>query len=438
MDDKSAQQARDELFDRAKIGKITGVEADAEAIRLGLGSLSSKPAPDAFRPEKMTDWTLPMALAWIIYLDLDEVREWHAGYRAETWHWIHQTWRVGFGGPVYTGWLLEQRRPPTMAGLAISIAQDTVDDDEGPKPTMTSREAQEGLWIMLRDGFFKASGIDTTTGRRVEIPSLDWNELVPVQGPAEVDEVRHGLLGEGYREVLVPSAPIRKHWRRVEPPVQSLPPIMPPTGYGFMPLFCAAQWIATEGGRRDFDPTDGEVWRPAYAQLLDAISSGAVKVVGVEGHQTKPVPAHLFVGIQVDYPYFDAPIDMILSNELVLRSYPYVDEEYWRKGFDDALVDRGSDRWVRLSVEKSGVRAAWPFDDAPPKSGTPGRPTSAHLFKAEMERRASKGQLSPTLAAETRYLSKWLEDNHPDMPQALPTSIAEVIRSRYWELRSRN
>jgi hypothetical protein len=57
--------------------------------------------------------------------------------------------------------------------------------------------AQEALWIALREGFFVAGGIDFKTGRGVDIPALDWNELVPVQGKGESDEVRFGLLGDG-------------------------------------------------------------------------------------------------------------------------------------------------------------------------------------------------------------------------------------------------
>ena len=59
------QAQREDLFERAKYGKITGDEADTEAIRLGLGSLSHGPDPDEFRPESIPQWTLPMAVSWI-------------------------------------------------------------------------------------------------------------------------------------------------------------------------------------------------------------------------------------------------------------------------------------------------------------------------------------------------------------------------------------
>ena len=46
-----AQALRDELFRRESIGELTGDQADAEAVRLGLSSLSGRPGPEEFRPE---------------------------------------------------------------------------------------------------------------------------------------------------------------------------------------------------------------------------------------------------------------------------------------------------------------------------------------------------------------------------------------------------
>jgi hypothetical protein len=108
----------------AKYGEIIGDEADAEAIRLGIGSLSHEPGPEEFRLEAETQWTLPMAVAWIAYRDLDEVGEWSAPFRAECYHWLWQRWRVGFDGPIHEGWHLEQRSKPTLSLLGVSAVYD--------------------------------------------------------------------------------------------------------------------------------------------------------------------------------------------------------------------------------------------------------------------------------------------------------------------------
>jgi hypothetical protein len=139
-----------------------------------------------------------MAVAWITYLDLDEVRKWSAPYRAECFEWRWQRWRVGFDGPIYEGWHLEQCHKPTLSLLSLSSIHDYVNDDK--QPALPVGNAREALWVALREGAFAAIGIDSQSGRRVEIPALDWHELVPVAAGNKADEVRRGLLGDGYMD----------------------------------------------------------------------------------------------------------------------------------------------------------------------------------------------------------------------------------------------
>jgi len=424
------QDQRDELFERAKVGEITGEEADAEAIRLGLGSLSHQPGPDEFRPEAETQWTLVMAVAWIAYLDLDEVREWSAPYRAEYYHWLWQRWRRGADSSIYEGWHLEQRSRPSLSLLGISDAARSVTGSK--PPVLAVSEAEEALWVALREGLFSASGIDTETGRRVEIPTLDWRELVAVENRGQVDEVRRGLMASGYREVLVPSAAVRGFWHRRKVMRPSLPQLVPPTGHGYMPLFCAAQWIATEGGARDFDPADAAFWQPAYGVLLAAIASEKLRAIGVKGGQPEPVPPYLFAGIRVDYPFSDSPLDMILSDDLILRSYPYINDEHWRDGSDDALVNRRGDHWRRLMVEKGEVGALWPFELRDRGTGTPGRPTkSIHLILDEFERRIARAETGRVLREEATALIEWLKIAHPFVDRPTRKTVENRIRSRF-------
>ena len=117
-----AQALREELFHRASIGELTGDQADAEAVRLGLGSLSRRPGPEEFRPEVETYWTLSMAVAWIAYLDLDEVREWSAPYRAECfdWRWQRSTRFAQASGLPLAAWRVALSTKPYVTHLSVN------------------------------------------------------------------------------------------------------------------------------------------------------------------------------------------------------------------------------------------------------------------------------------------------------------------------------
>lgn len=429
-----AQALRDELFRRASIGEITGDEADAQAISQGLGSLSQRPGPHEFRPESVTHWALPMAVAWIAYLDLDQVREWSAPYREACLEWRWQRWRLGFDGPISEGWHLERRSKPTLPRLGISA---TLDGREDPGAlAMSVSDAQDALWVALREGFFAASGIDTETNQRVEIPALHWHELISIE-TKERDEVRRGRLGSGYREVLIPSRALRGFW---SPPAErqlALPATVLPTGDGYMPLYCAAQWIATRGDSFKFDPEDRAVWMAAYDQLLSAIASEKVRVVGFRDGQPELVAGYHFAGCAIDYPFGSVEMDLRMGDRLYLRSYPYLDDDHWNGGFDDALVRRGEERWKRLMVERESVRSLWPFGkSAETSTGLPGRPTLAkHLIDDELQRRAEAGQLADTLAEEAKALLAWLRNRHPMHAPPTIGTIQNNIRIHYWRLK---
>ncbi len=73
----------------------------------------------------------------------------------------------------------------------------------------------------------------------------------------------------------------------------------------------------------------------------------------------------------------------------------------------------------------------------PFKSGLAGRPTPKYAAIAEMERRASRGEMRLVLAEEARYLVDWLRRTHSCWKHAeiKPESLAEAIRSRHAELK---
>lgn len=263
-----------------------------------------------------------------------------------------------------------------------------------------------------------------------------------MEGSGETGEVRRGPMGRaGYRDLLFPASALRRLWWPVSEQRLNLPQTMPPTGDGYMPLYCAAQWIATEGGVVQFDPEDEAVWRAAYDQLLAAIASEKARVVGTRKGQREVIPGYHFAGRRVDYPFGSADLEMLLDEDLTLRSYPYIDEEHWFGGFDDALITRWEDRWTRLMVERGDVRRRWAYPVPETKvevilqSGMPGRPPkSKHLVEDEFRRRAAAGELAESLAIEAQALLDWLRSTYPMHPVPTVRTIQNNIRDHYRRL----
>lgn len=58
---------REILIRKAEQGKLTSQEAEAEATNLGLAPLAGEPDYHLFGVMNQTEWTIPQALAWIIW-----------------------------------------------------------------------------------------------------------------------------------------------------------------------------------------------------------------------------------------------------------------------------------------------------------------------------------------------------------------------------------
>jgi len=207
--------------------------------------------------------------------------------------------------------------------------------------------------------------------------------------------------------------PRTKSARRANAEVLQLPELVKPDGVGYMPLYCAAQWIATHGGTRKINPLDEVLWHEAYKALLDHIASENVKVLGVRSDgATETISGTHFASCQVNYPFSDVRLDLTRSKQLCLFSRPYLDDEHWRGGFDDTLEDRRGVRWRRLMVLKADVARYWPF--AATLDCLTGEPRERPPRKRQLRERAQKA----------------LDTLHPNgVPDQTTVSDAELVRA---------
>jgi hypothetical protein len=213
----------------------------------------------------------------------------------------------------------------------------------------------------------------------------------------------------------------RKRKRRRTFRAFRLPVLVKPDGAGYMPLYCAAQWIATRGGTLKIKPWREAPWREAFKDLLDRIASEDVKVVGVRERDgaTETVSGIHFASCSVNYPFSALRSDLVHSKELCLFSRPYLDDEHWRRGLGDSLEDRGRVRWRRLMVLKADVARYWPFAIAASVTGGGNEPP-AHTPAARPTRK------QPLRERARRALDELYADGVPDQTSK---SDAELVRA---------
>jgi hypothetical protein len=263
-----------------------------------------------------------------------------------------------------------------------------------------------------------------STDRDNPIDKAQHGELTPEQARVEADR-RRGV-GKSAAEADPEISPWQEH--RVTD--CQLPELIKPDGPGYIPLYCAAQWIATRGGTLQINPLEERVWREAFKDLLNRIASEDVKVVGVREGAAEQISGIHFASCSVDYPFSDPSLELMLSEELCLVSYPYIDDEHWRDG--DSLQDRSGARWRRLMVLKADVARCWPFVAAlEHRTGAPGRPSAMHLVEGEYCARWTRGEAHSRIGAEAGYLAQWLANAHPTMPRVTAKTIRNRLSSEH-------
>jgi hypothetical protein len=205
-----------------------------------------------------------------------------------------------------------------------------------------------------------------------------------------------------------------------------------------MPLYCAAQWIASKGGVELFDPMDLPRWKTAYDELLARLASEDIPVVGRANGVPELVPGFNFVACPVDYPFRDINLDLHFSGELYLESYPYFGEEESSKGWNDSLRIGRQPRWTGLMVEKEAVAKYWPFTmpegDRPAeltRTGAAGRPSVMYILRNELAERCKAGEIEPSLAEQVRVLREWFSTRHPQSPVPAQTTTENSLRAQY-------
>jgi hypothetical protein len=428
---------RDEISDSVQRGRMTPDEAEAKLKELGLRPLAPDPDPADFEVMAERWWTLPMTITWIAWRLPEEVARTSEAFRSRASFWEQGRWTDG--AAVYDGFILRPGKPANLLYLKTIESAHQV-HARLPPGAITITRAEQILWKALSERALEGTGVRFKTGERGPIPKNEWDELeIVVEKNRDVLRCRNGRspATDEYYDVLFKRTSVLAVWpaQKSDELAIALPKTISPFEPGHMPLYFAAQWIATRGGSADIDPCKLSIWERAYGELLARISSDEIIVTGRRGGQREKLDGYLFASMPIDHPFVERDIDLMLGEDLHLVSYPYIDEEHWRKGFDDSLRDRSGIRWSQLMIEKSNIARYWPFDQMhrPPvtHSGGAGRPSAMHLVEAEYDRRRALGELRGGIGAVAAELAKWAKSAYSNLQTPTARTIENRLRPKH-------
>ena len=209
---------RDELISRAKLGEIPPEDAESEAMLVDCGPLELRPESLDLKPQTEDQWTLLMALVWIIERDPTAVcAVWIEARRAAT-HWVGSPLAEsdGTGAEDKKSWELKPLDPPTVGDV------DAVVDEEAefmlPPFIVPGHAARKDLWANLRSGRLPAQGKRSGTSERIDIPMSDWTDLDWLADrAASADTVGDRIENAPkYDDVSVSGQKVREIWPPLE------------------------------------------------------------------------------------------------------------------------------------------------------------------------------------------------------------------------------
>lgn len=201
---------RDALFDELQNGRLSPVDAEVMASKLGLEPLNSMPDLTEWDPMEANNWSLTMTVAWICWRTPEKVRSWWREYRLECWDWRGL---LDTDGNV-TGWELEQRSAGSL-GLLSEVFNSCL-AAKVPEPVCCSpKSATNQIWDMMGADQLSATGM-TQEGPK-DIPRSDWAHLkITEVGVNHEPHLRDNMGTKHYWDIKIRSADVVKIWHAME------------------------------------------------------------------------------------------------------------------------------------------------------------------------------------------------------------------------------
>ena len=418
--DKDLRALRDELIRQVEDGVIEPDDAEKRAAEAGLPPFETTPLSDHFDPMTLSSWTLPMALAWIMWRTPGMVRESWDDYLQECRQWRRIPGR---------GHRLQPHDKASVSSVQLDEhLQDALDPPDRPRRQKDFDVARAELWRLLTAGAVRATAVDALTDKRCSIEPAEWQDG---EFLSSRDTLSVGVLADPHRyeEIRVPAQAITNIWLPRCDPAMEFPEVVVPEGGGHMTLFSVAHWIASRGGA-ERDRLNLEIWQTAYQQLLGLIVAGKVGVVGTRSADgvSEVIDPVEFSDCIISQPFGCQDDTLLFGTVLVLVSTPNVSGGTADGG--DSLRNRHGPRWIRLRIAKADVAKLWPFvlDAASYRTGERGRPSPKGPVMDEYKRRRERGEMGQNQSVDAKELALWWVVKHPNARPVQPKTIAKYIR----------
>lgn len=419
---KRAGALRDELITKARYGKVTPDEAEAQAKAAGLPPFATQPDLTQFDPMKESRWTLVMAIAWIAWRDPQLVMEQGVEFRTRSTLWQFREWNEpvqnGQAFAARAGWFLETWHEATAVRLTFVQAWMQTNNELPSSARLTPAEAEKELWRALAEEKLIAEGFDSS-GQLVEIPAREWVHLQLFED-GKRDVLRYDALDrrEPYTKVRLRREDLVHLWPRyvsIEPAKLDLGPIEdvhfePMTaGASHVPLSAAICWLITRGGIEAVSARDDQAWKAAVNELLPRISDGTVEVIGRGADGVSSLlPPTAFASIRVPSPVSLSPDHIPADAPTHVRCHLFTGEENWEENFNDQFIAASAPhpRWTHLQLRRRHVLKLWPKPDSKTNTETDCRRWLAGLMRESLERPKSKLEFQKEAAKKFKGLSK--------------------------------
>jgi hypothetical protein len=190
-----------------------------------------RPPPEKYDPDKRSHWSITMTLAWIIWGEIDAVRNEWDDYRNGCADWVFENdpiarAQTGQIGPQKGSWHLHQWPPSGWNRLYLrAISKNIFEPRQQAIPP--PQVAIDELWLTAGEGRIKATALECKNakafdGDGIEIPAHRWPHLKRVDDPLTGKAMLSDDNGRVCREVLFPRLDVKELWPK-SPPLSEEP-----------------------------------------------------------------------------------------------------------------------------------------------------------------------------------------------------------------------